>query len=47
MERQEVFNDILSNLEYDNIDFDVVSEDGKTVVSIHCSDGNMKLIVDC
>lgn len=34
MDRQEVFNNILSNLEYDNINYDVVSECGKTVVYI-------------
>ena len=26
---QKVFNDILSNLEYDNIPFEVVTENGK------------------
>ena len=46
MDRQEVFNNILSNLEYDNINYDVVSECGKTVVYIHCSNGTMKLIVE-
>ena len=40
MDRQEVFNNILSN-------YDVVSECGKTVVYIHCSNGTMKLTVDC
>ena len=45
MDRQEVFNNILSNLEYDNINYDVVSECGKTVVYIHCSNGTMKLTV--
>lgn len=47
MDRQEVFNNILSNLEYDNINYDVVSEGGKTVVYIHCTNGTMKLTVDC
>lgn len=31
MECQEVFNNILSDLEYDNISYDIVSEGGKTV----------------
>ena len=35
MDRQEVFNNILSNLEYDNINYDVVSECVKTVLNIH------------
>lgn len=47
MDRQEVFNNILSNLEYDNIKYDIVSEGGKTVVYIHCANGIMKLTVDC
>lgn len=46
MDRQEVFNNILSNLEYDNINYNVVSEGGKTVIYINCNDGEMKLTVD-
>lgn len=46
MEIQEVFNNILSNLEYDNINYGVLSENGKTVVRILCSNGIMKLTVD-
>ena len=45
MECQEVFNNILSDLEYDNISYDIVSEGGKTVAYIHCSDGTMKLTI--
>lgn len=47
MEIQEVFNNIISNLEYDNINYDIVSESGKTVVYVHCTNGTMKLTVDC
>ena len=46
MNIQEVFNDILSNLEYDNIHYGVITEGGKTVVRILCNDGIMKLTVD-
>lgn len=46
MDRQEVFNDILSNLEYNNINYEVISDGGKSVVKIDCSDGIMKLTVD-
>lgn len=46
MNCQEVFNDILSNLEYSNIDYEVISEGGKTVVKIDCNNGIMKLTVD-
>ncbi len=46
MDNQEVFNNILSNLEYDNIDYEVVSECGKTIVYIDCNNGIMKLTVD-
>ena len=45
MECQEVFNNILSDLEYDNISYDIVSEGGKTVAYIHCSDVKMKLTI--
>lgn len=45
MDRQEVFNNILSNLEYDGVYYRVFSECGKTVVYIRCSDGPMKLMV--
>lgn len=43
---QEVFNNILSNLEYDDIQYKVISECGKTVIQVKCSDGITKLIVD-
>lgn len=46
MNCQEIFNDILSNLEYNNVDYEVISEDGKTVVRIVCDNGIMKLTVD-
>lgn len=46
MDRQEVFNDILSNLEYNNIDYEVISEGERTVVKIDCNNGIMKLTVD-
>lgn len=46
MDIQEVFNNILSNLEYDNIHYGVMTEDGKTVVRILCNNGIMKLTVD-
>lgn len=44
---QEVFNNILSNLEYDNINYDVVTECGKTVIKIKCENGKIgKIIFD-
>lgn len=46
MDRQEVFNDILSNLKYNNIDYEVISEGGRTAVKIDCNNGIMKLTVD-
>lgn len=46
MERQEVFNLILSRLDCSDIDYRVVSECGKTVIDINCVDGKMKLTID-
>lgn len=43
---QKVFNDILSNLEYDNIPFEVVTENGKSVIRIDCGDKIGKIIFD-
>lgn len=38
---QKVFNDILSNLEYNNIPYELVTEYGKTVISINCENGKI------
>ncbi len=46
MDCQQIFNNIISNLEYDNIDYDIIPECGKTVVNIKGKDGIMKLTVD-
>lgn len=46
MNCQKVFNNIISNLEYDDISYNIVSEGGKTVIEINCSDKIMKLTVD-
>lgn len=45
---QKVFNDIhiLSNLEYDNIPFEVVTENGKSVIRIDCGNKIGKIIFD-
>lgn len=43
---QKVFNDILSNLEYENIPFEVVTENGKSVIRIDCEDKIGKIIFD-
>ena len=43
---QKVFNDILSNLEYDNIPFEVVTENGKSVIRIDCGNKIRKIIFD-
>ena len=42
---QKVFNDILSNLEYDNIPFEVVTENGKSVIRIDCGNKIGKNII--
>lgn len=44
---QKVFNDILSNLEYENISYEVVTECGKSVIKIKCENGKIgKIIFD-
>ena len=43
---QKVFNDILSNLEYDNIPFVFLSENGKSVIRIDCGNKIGKIIFD-
>ena len=43
---QKVFNYILSNLEYDNIPFEVVTENGKSVIRIDCGNKIGKIIFD-
>lgn len=43
---QKVFNDILSNLEYENIPFEVMTENGKSVIHIDCGDKIGKIIFD-
>lgn len=43
---QQVFNEILSRLEYDNIPYTVVSENGKTVIHIDCKDYIGKISFD-
>ena len=43
---QKVFNDILSNLEYENIPFEVVTENGKSVIRIDCEDKIGKISLD-
>lgn len=44
---QEVFNNILSNLEYDNIPYEVVTENGKSTIRISCENGKIgKIIFD-
>lgn len=42
---QKVFNDILSNLEYDNIPYELVTECGKTVIRINCENSKVEKIV--
>lgn len=42
---QKVFNNILSNLEYDNIPYKLDSEHGKTVIKIKLEDGRIGKIV--
>lgn len=43
---QKVFNNVISNLEYDDVPYNVISEGGKTVIEINCDDRIMKLTVD-
>lgn len=44
---QEIFNDILSNLEYDNIPYELNSEHGKTIIKIKLENGKIgKIIFD-
>lgn len=46
MDCQEIFNEILSSLEYDNIPYEMATEDGKIVVRVTGKDGIMKLTAE-